>query len=93
MYCSDVSGAFDRVRAERLLEKLQSKGVHPTMIALVGSWLQQRTAQVVVDGQRSDKMLLKNMVFQGTPYGTSSTRMPGALSMRQATWKPSTQTI
>ena len=68
-HCSDVSGAFDRVRADRLLEKLQSKGVHPAMIALVGSWLQQRTAQVVVDGQRSDKMLLKNMVFQGTVLG------------------------
>ena len=69
MYCSDMSGAFDRVRAEHLLKKLQSKGVHPTMIALVGSWLQQRTGQVVVDGQRSDKMFLKNMVFQGTVLG------------------------
>ena len=27
VYCSDVSGAFDRVRAERLLEKLRFKGV------------------------------------------------------------------
>ena len=65
VYCSDVSGAFDRVRAERLLEKLRSKGVPPTLVALGGSWLQQRTAQVV-DGQRSAKMSLKNMVFQGT---------------------------
>ena len=89
VYCSDVSGAFDRVRAERLLEKLRSKGVHPTMVALAGSWLQQRTARVVVDGQRSDNMLLKNMFFLrapcwAPPSGTSSTRMPGAQSMRQA---------
>ena len=58
VYCSDVSDAFDRVRAERLLEKL-----HPTMVALTESWLQQRTAHVVVEGQFSDKMVLKNMVF------------------------------
>ena len=66
VYCSDVSGAFDRVRAERLLEKLRSKGVHPALADLAESWLQQRSAQVVVKGQRSDKMLLRNMVFQGT---------------------------
>ena len=54
--CSDVSGAFDRVRAEPLLEKLRCKGVHPTMVALTESWLQQRTAHVVFEGQFSDKM-------------------------------------
>ena len=68
VYCSDVSGAFDRVQAERLLEKLRGKGVHPTMVALTESWLQQRTAHVVVEGQYSDKMVLKNMVFQGTVF-------------------------
>ena len=67
--CSDVSGAFDRVRAERLLEKLRCKGVHPTMVALTEYWLQQRTAHVVVEGQFSDKMVLQNMVFQGTVLG------------------------
>ena len=71
VYCSDVSGAFDRVRAERLLEKLRCKGVHPTMVALTESWLQQRTAHVVVEGQFPDKMVLKNMVFQGTVLGPS----------------------
>ena len=64
--CSDVSGAVDRVRAERLLEKLRYKGVHSVLVSLAGSWLQQRTAQVVVEGQRSNKMRLRNMVFQGT---------------------------
>ena len=69
--CADVSGAFDRVRADRLLEKLRCKGVHPTMVALTESWLQQRTAHVVVEGQFSDQMVLKNMVFQGTVLGPS----------------------
>ena len=68
-YCSDVSGAFDRVRAEKLLEKLRCKGVHPAFVDLAGSWLQQRSAQVVVEGQRSDKMLCRSMVFQGTVLG------------------------
>ena len=69
VYCSDVSDAFERVRAERLPEKLRSKGVHPALVSLAGSWLQQRSAQVVVEGQRSDKMLHMNMVFQGTVLG------------------------
>ena len=67
--CLEVSGAFDTVRAERLLEKLRSNGVEPILVALAASWLQQRTAQVVVDGQRSAKMPFKNMVFQGTALG------------------------
>ena len=69
VYCSDVSGAFDRVRAERLLEKLRGKGVYPALVDLAGSWLQQRSDQVVVEGQRPSKMLLRNMVFQGTVLG------------------------
>ena len=39
------------------------------VVALTESWLQQRTAHVVVEGQFSDKMVLKNMVFQGTVLG------------------------
>ena len=39
------------------------------MVALTESWLQQRTAHVAVEGQFSDKMVLKNMVFQGTVLG------------------------
>ena len=48
----------------------RSRG-HPTLVALAGSWLQQRAAQVVVDRQRSAKMLLKNMVFQGNVLGST----------------------
>ena len=39
VYCSDVSGASDRVRAERLPEKLRCKGVHPASVDLARSWL------------------------------------------------------
>ena len=41
------------------------------MVALTESWLQQRTAHVVVEGHFSDKMVFKNMVFQGTVLGPS----------------------
>jgi hypothetical protein len=71
VYCSDVSGAFDRVRVRRLLEKLKAKNLHPDMIAVVESWLRDRRAHVVVGGQKSDGFTLKDMVFQGTVWGPS----------------------
>ena len=56
IYCSDVSGAFDRVRMTRLVAKLTQKGVHPKLVAVLTSWLQQRSAQIVVGGTFSDEM-------------------------------------
>jgi hypothetical protein len=69
IYCSDVAGAFDRVRKERLVAKLHAKRIHPQITAVITSWLQERTSRVVVGGACSDEMLLKNMVFQGTVDG------------------------
>ena len=69
MYCSDVSGAFDRVRLERLLAKLRAKGVPEPWVELFASWLRQRPAKVAVNGQFSEEMLLMNMVFQGAVWG------------------------
>ena len=69
LYCSDVSGAFDRVRAERLLAKLKANGVHDKMLAVLTSWLQTRAARVCVDGSFSDSFPLSDMVFQGTVLG------------------------
>ena len=57
VYCSDVSGAFDRVRVHRLLENLEAKKLHPDMITVVESWLRDRRAHVVVGGQKSDGIL------------------------------------
>jgi hypothetical protein len=71
VYCSDVSGAFDRVRLERLVSKLRVKGIHPQIVAVLASWLQQRCAQVVVGGVSSKIMTLINMVYQGTVTGPS----------------------
>jgi hypothetical protein len=69
VYCSDVSGAFDRVDAERLVDKLEAKKLHPKLIAVITSWLRQRTSNVLVGGAHSVEMPLKNMVFQGTVLG------------------------
>ena len=69
VYCSDVSGAFDRVPLKRLAAKLKQKGLHPQIVTVLVSWLQRRRAQIVVAGGSSKEMTLMNMVFQGTVTG------------------------
>ena len=69
LYCSDVSGAFDRVKATKLVEKLQKKGVTGDILNVIQSWLGEREAKVVVNGTFSKTAKLNNMVFQGTVWG------------------------
>jgi hypothetical protein len=69
IYCSDVSGAFDRVRLERLAAKLRAKKIHPALVDVIISWLRKRRAVVVVGGETSEVFDLSNMVFQGTVWG------------------------
>ena len=69
LYCSDVAGAFDRVSAQRLTEKLTALGVPPDWVRLFSSWLRSREALVVVGGAYSKVMSLVDMVFQGTVWG------------------------
>jgi hypothetical protein len=69
LYCSDVSGAFDKVSRKRLLEKLAAKGIHPKLVKLIGSWLEPRRASVVVGGDASKPFRIQDMVFQGTVLG------------------------
>jgi hypothetical protein len=69
VYCSDVSGAFDKVPKERLLAKLEAKGIHPKLIKLISSWLEPRQATVVVGGAKSKPFRIQDMVFQGTVLG------------------------
>ena len=71
MYCSDVSGAFDRVSADLLLTKLRSFGLHEDILGVLRSWLRNRPAHVLVSGARSQAMNLSDMVFQGTVWGPS----------------------
>ena len=69
VYCSDVSGAFDRVCAARLLQKLAALGLHRDLFGTVQSWLRDRQAFVVVAGDCSAGSVLSNMVYQGTVWG------------------------
>ena len=57
VYCADVSGAFDRVSAERLLKKLKALGVPEQWLNLFQSWLRERPARVAVGGVLSAAML------------------------------------
>ena len=69
LYCSDVSGAFDRVRCERLTAKLHASGLHPNVVRFLASWLEDRESMVVVGGEKSGITELTNSVFQGTVLG------------------------
>ena len=69
LYCSDVSGAFDRVNPERLVAKLKAKKIHPTVVAVIKSWLRNRRAKVVVGVGAPEEFALTDMVFQGTVFG------------------------
>jgi len=69
LYCSDVSGAFDRVRRTRMLQKLGSCGLPPPVARFLASWLEDRRSSVVVGGVASEERVLSNSVFQGTVFG------------------------
>ena len=69
IYCSDVSGAFDCVDAERLCAKLRSFSVPEQLVDLLASWLRPRRARVVVGGQQSSPIDMRDMVYQGTVLG------------------------
>ena len=60
VYCSDVSGAFDRVDTVRLTDKLRAAGLAEPSVKVVDSWLQPRTGQVVVSGQYSSRVRLSS---------------------------------
>ena len=69
VYCSDVSGAFDRVPHCRLGDKLERQGLHPGMLSFLKSWLQDRVQEVVVGGRSAGAEALRDSVFQGTVLG------------------------
>ena len=69
LYCSDVSGAFDRVSTSRLRIKLEHSGMHIKIIDVICSWLEERRASVVVDNTSSPAFLFSDSVYQGTTWG------------------------
>ena len=69
LYCSDVSGAFDRVSSQRVVLKLEALGVHASLVDIIRSWLGARQAHVVVGGLQSSPVEMSDMVYQGTVWG------------------------
>ena len=64
-----MSGAFDNVDSVRLCSKLRLLGVFHKVVKVIDSWLQPRTARVILDGSASDEIQMTNMVYQGTVWG------------------------
>ena len=91
LYCSNVSGAFDRVDRERLCEKLPVSGLHPTVIAFLISWSEDRLCRVVLGGVNSPDEPWRNSVFQGTVFGPPLwnifMQMRDTQSMPKVSWR------
>ena len=65
----DYAKAFDKVDHALLIKKLSKYGIHPKIIKWIDSFLNDRTQQVVVDGQLSVAALIISGVPQGTVLG------------------------
>ena len=71
IYLSDISGAFDRVETELLLEKLKATGLSKCFISFLRAYLAPRDGVVLADGETSHQISLRDMIFQGTVLGPS----------------------
>ena len=65
----DFSKAFDTVSHKRLLLKLEYYGIRGHHLNWMQSWLLNRTQQVVLEGEHSEKSNAKSVVPQGTVLG------------------------
>ena len=53
----------------KLLNSLALLGLHRDIFNVLISWLDPRSAQVIVDDKASHQFCLKDMVYQGTALG------------------------
>ena len=69
IYLSDISGAFDRVDREILIERLRRTGLSDTLLEFLYDYLAPRQAVVVVQGKNSHPFSIEDEIFQGTVLG------------------------
>ena len=72
IFLSDISGAFDRVSTEILLNKFKRAGVGLTVLSFLKSFFAPRSAKVLVQGSFSKPIAIANQVYQGTVLGPPS---------------------
>jgi hypothetical protein len=65
----DFSKAFDKVPRERLLTKMEAKGITGKLLMWIRAWLENRTQRVVVGGSESSESKVESGVPQGTLLG------------------------
>ncbi len=63
VYCSDASGAFNRVDADSLMQKLSSLKLNRKLMSVIRSWLRDRQGYVIVSSQKSSPVALRTMVW------------------------------
>ena len=69
MLLTDITGAFDRVDSELLIDKCAACGVCDKMLRFLTDYLEPRRATVNLDGVQSDEHTVRHQVFQGTVLG------------------------
>ena len=69
LFLTDIKSAFDRVDKRLLLAKLRRTGLGQQWIDFFSSYLDPRTAHIVLNGHSSSDFFITDMVFQGTVMG------------------------
>jgi hypothetical protein len=65
----DFAKAFDKVAHQRLILKVESKGIEGKISRWLEEWLKNRTQTVVVEGEESNESEVESGVPQGTVMG------------------------
>ncbi|CAH0057570.1 unnamed protein product [Clonostachys solani] len=63
----DISGAYDNVRREELLQRLVDKGFPDWIVRIVWSFLSERSTELLMPGHRSQKFWVNIGIPQGSP--------------------------